>query len=89
VHAAVASAPATHALASLVTPVCDSHATLAERLPEEKLLSSIALHRNKIWSELLDELNRVVRYLREHPEPEKTTFRMADFASFALKVATV
>jgi hypothetical protein len=38
---------------------------------------------------LLDELNAVVRCLRENPEPVRVSFRMADFASFALKVATL
>jgi hypothetical protein len=42
-----------------------------------------------MWSELLDELNDVVRYLKENPEPVTVSFRMADFASFALKVATL
>jgi hypothetical protein len=60
-----------------------------ERRPEEDLLSAVALRRNALWSELLDELNAVVRYMSEHPEPVPVTFRMADFAAFALKVATV
>ncbi len=43
----------------------------------------------KIILLLLDELNAIVRYMREHPEPVQVHFRMADFASFALKVGTL
>jgi hypothetical protein len=59
---------------------------LQNRKPEQELLNAVAQRRNALWSELLDELNAVVRYLKEHPEPVQVSFRMADFASFALKV---
>ena len=59
---------------------------LLDRQPEEVLLSAVAQRRNALWSELLDELNAIVAYLRDHPEPVAVTFRMADFANFALKV---
>jgi hypothetical protein len=49
----------------------------------------MADRRNAIWSELLDGLNAIVGHLRDHPEPEPVRFRMADFASFSLKVATL
>jgi hypothetical protein len=62
---------------------------LLERQPEQQLLDAVAQKRNSLWSELLDELNAIVRYLKEHPEPIQVRFRMADFASFALKVATL
>jgi hypothetical protein len=62
---------------------------LLDRQPEEVLLSAVAQRRNALWSELLNELNAIVRYLREHPEPVRVTFRMADFAAFALKVGTL
>ena len=53
------------------------------------LLDAVAERRNAIWSELLDGLNAIVGYLRDHPERVPVTFRMADFAAFALKVATL
>jgi hypothetical protein len=62
---------------------------LDERQPEQELLEAVALHRNAMWSELLDELNRVVRHLRDSGEPVRVRFRMADFAAFALRVATI
>jgi len=62
---------------------------LIEMQPEGELLSAIVKNRNVMWSELLDELNAVVRYLRRTPIPIRVQFRMADFASFALKVATI
>jgi hypothetical protein len=64
-------------------------ARLVDRQPEEELLNGVAQRRNALWSELLDELNAVVRYLKENPEPVRVSFRMADFASFALRVATL
>jgi hypothetical protein len=62
---------------------------LQNRQPEQELLNAVAQRRNALWSELLDELNAIVRYLKEHPEPIQVRFRMADFASFALKVGTL
>jgi hypothetical protein len=62
---------------------------LLDRKPEQELLNAVAQRRNALWSELLDELNAIVRYLKEHPEPVQVRFRMADFASFALKVGTL
>jgi hypothetical protein len=62
---------------------------LDERQPEQELLEAVAQRRNALWSELLDELNRVVRHLRDSTEPLRVRFRMADFAAFALRVATI
>jgi hypothetical protein len=62
---------------------------LREMQPEQELLEAVAQHRNALWSELLDELNRVVRHLRDSTEPVRVHFRMADFAAFALRVATI
>lgn len=61
---------------------------LGEKQPESELLSAIAQYRDAMWSELLDELNVIVRHLRQEPQPVRVQFRMADFASFALNVAT-
>jgi hypothetical protein len=60
---------------------------LAEKRPEGELIAEIAKHRNAMWSELLTELNSIVRHLRDHPEPISVNFRMADFAVFCLRVA--
>jgi hypothetical protein len=60
---------------------------LVDRKPEDELLCDVDVHRNAMWSELLDDLNRVVRHLQEHPGSEPVQFRMADFASLALKIA--
>jgi hypothetical protein len=62
---------------------------LSEKQPEGELLSAIAKHRNFIWSELLGELNAIVRHFRQAPKPIRVQLRMADFASFALNVATI
>jgi len=62
---------------------------LVNRQPEDQLLEAVAKLRNVMWSELLDELNRIVRYLKLNHKPIPVKFRMADFASFALHVATV
>jgi hypothetical protein len=62
---------------------------LRERQAEEELLTAIAEHRNEIWSELLEDLNRVVRHFRQTTEHPRVHFRMADFASFALQVAAL
>jgi hypothetical protein len=61
---------------------------LVEKLPEGELLSAIEKNRNVMWSELLDMLNEIVRQLRQPAESSRLQFRMADFASFALRVAT-
>jgi hypothetical protein len=62
---------------------------LEEKRAEIELLSAVAQHRGEMWSELLDELNRVVGHLKHPTESVRVRFRMADFASFALQVATV
>jgi nitrogen fixation/metabolism regulation signal transduction histidine kinase len=56
---------------------------------EEELLTAIAEHINEIWSELLEDLNRVVRHFRQTAQHPRVHFRMADFASFALQVAAL
>jgi hypothetical protein len=62
---------------------------LDDRRPEQELLEAVAEHRNTLWSELLDELNRIVNRLRESSEQITVRFRMADFAAFALRVANI
>jgi hypothetical protein len=60
---------------------------LVDRQPEGELLNAVGERRDALWSELLDELNMIVRHLKRNPKPVAVQFRMADFASFALKVA--
>ncbi len=56
--------------------------------PEQAQLNQIAKSRNLLWTELLRDLNRIVAHLKEtEGEVLDGSFRMADFASFALKVA--
>jgi hypothetical protein len=62
---------------------------LGEKRPEGELLAAVAEHRNAIWSEFLDELNKIVRHLRQSTERVRVRFRMADFASFALQAGMV
>lgn len=57
-------------------------------LPENDQLAEIARHRNQLWTELLWKLNRIVATLNEsRGERVELSCRMADFASFAVKVA--
>jgi hypothetical protein len=64
-------------------------ARLEVRKPEDELITGVQQHRGQIWSELLDELNRVIQHLKQSSQSEDIHFRMADFASLALKVADV
>jgi hypothetical protein len=58
--------------------------------PEQAQLDKIAQNRNLLWSELLRDLNRVVSHLKQtQGEFVEGSFRMADFAAFALNVAQV
>lgn len=56
---------------------------------ESELLADVAQHRDELWSELMDELQAIVRHLRESRDQSTVRFRMADFASFALQVGTL
>jgi hypothetical protein len=62
---------------------------LLDRQPEGELQRAVAQHRDALWSELLDELNHIVGYLRQDSGPVRISFRMADFAALALRVATL
>jgi hypothetical protein len=62
---------------------------LDERQPEYELLNAVAEKRDALWSELLRELNAIVKHMRDSTERVKVRFRMADFAAFALQVATL
>jgi hypothetical protein len=56
--------------------------------PEQAQLNEIATNRNLLWTELLRDLNRIVAHLRQSDgQVSEGSFRMADFASFALNVA--
>lgn len=56
---------------------------------ESQLLAEVAQHRDELWSELLDELQAIVRHLKQARELVPVRFRMADFASFALQVGAL
>jgi len=53
---------------------------------ESALLTEVAELRSALWSEFLDELNAILGHLRKSHEEPAVKFRMADFASFALRV---
>jgi hypothetical protein len=53
--------------------------------PEQAQLDCIAKMRNLLWTELLRNLNQILRFL--HPPGGRITFRMSDFANFATSVA--
>ena len=58
--------------------------------PEQIQLKEIAKNRNLLWTELLRDLNQIVAALKQSDgEASDVSFRMADFAHFALTVARV
>jgi len=63
-------------------------ARIKQMRSEFALTSEIQQNRNALWSELLDELNRVVRHQRASPPSTWLHLRMADFAAFSLSVAS-
>ena len=54
---------------------------------EAKILVEIADNRNYLWSELLGNLNVIVKALREDTEPFTSNYRMADFAELGWRIA--
>jgi len=55
---------------------------------ESKLLQEVLKNRNQIMTEVLYYLQYILQALRDHEEADTSgSFRMADFASFSLKVA--
>jgi len=55
---------------------------------ESKLLQEVLKNRNHIMTEVLHYLQYILKALRDHEEVDTSgSFRMADFASFSLKVA--
>jgi hypothetical protein len=48
---------------------------LIDKKPEDELLCGVEVHRNAMWSELLDELNGIVHYLGQNRLPESVQFR--------------
>ncbi len=62
---------------------------LDNKKPEGELVLGVAKFRNEMWSELLDQLNTIVRHLHKPAQPIAVKFRMADFASFALQVSAL
>ena len=54
---------------------------------EEHLIRELLDSRNQIWGELLENLNKIVKILRENQNPLPTAFRMAAWAEVAWKIA--
>jgi hypothetical protein len=60
---------------------------LANNTPEHRLLEEVHDKRDRIWSELLHCLNRIVAYYRSGLRPtQNIPCRMADFGEFALNL---
>lgn len=58
--------------------------------PEGAQLRLISSNRNLLWTEVLRNLNKIVGSLKESEgEVKNITFRMADFAAFAVRVARI
>jgi hypothetical protein len=56
---------------------------------EQTQLATIAKKRNLLWTELLRNLNRLLRFVRPTgSDSSQVSFRMADFANFAMSFAT-
>lgn len=61
---------------------------LSQFISEARLLDEVRQHRDDIMTEVLGQLQAVVRALHEHRAMDaEGSMRMADFAEFALKVA--
>jgi hypothetical protein len=57
----------------------------AQFSPEQAQLEAIAKKRNLLWTELLRNLNRLLPFLRPSgSDSNQVSFRMADFANFAM-----
>jgi len=56
---------------------------------ETELLKKVTNHRNELWTELIHDLNSIVKALKEDNEPFTTSFRMADFAKLGWRISKV
>lgn len=54
---------------------------------EARILKEITDNRDYLWSELLQNLNVIVKALREDTEPFTSNYRMADFAELGWRIA--
>jgi len=54
---------------------------------EARILKEIADNRDKLWSEFLQRLNAIVKWLKEDTEPFTTSYRMADFAELGWRIS--
>jgi hypothetical protein len=68
---------------ALIFPVAE----LQHKLPERAIIQEIMDQRVRLWGELLQDLNMIVRILKQRRRPQPTTFRLADFADFCLQIA--
>jgi hypothetical protein len=82
----------------LDVPYCDQYRTKASVRPfAQEILApvnngTLSPESTMAITEFVEKVylpKAIVLYLKEHPEPVQTRFRMADFASFALKVGTL
>lgn len=55
--------------------------------PDSEILSEIAELRDDLWSEVIDQLNQIVRVLKNDTQQFTSTFRMADFAKIGWRIA--
>ena len=63
---------------------------LSQFVPESDLLMDVLKHRNEIMSEVIYDLQSIVRALKEGKDKDSTaSFRMADFANFCLRIGTL
>ena len=57
-------------------------------IPENDLLEELEEHRDLLWNEIISKLQIILRQLQQgQKQTFKTKFRMADFYSFACKIA--
>lgn len=60
---------------------------LENKEPEHKLLSQIVAARNEIWTELIQDLNEIVKCLQKNSVVPPTQFRIADWAHVCWRIA--
>jgi len=64
-------------------------ATLEEKMPENRLNQMRLEKRNLIMTDLMNDLNIIVKALKEDTEEFKTGYRMADWAELVWKIAKI
>jgi hypothetical protein len=54
---------------------------------EEEMLAKVDSKRNELWTELINDLNEVIVWLKKNPSRRASGFRLADWASLCLEIA--